>query len=630
MPSPKQKLWLCQNCETLNPLSSLSCEVCGDDIPCEFRPPFIKTFKSSSKVINSDENLTISWSTVNAKYVSLNGVRVAANGNKEILATENIILKASNPNGRVEKNIKIKVLYNFELLEFALSDEQILYGNQCLVKWKARNLKRVIFNGKDLKTDSAITLKPKKSSSYSIIFEGIDGSFIRKDFNIEVVYPKPLILLNKPEYGVIGKTIHISWNTENVSHAIVDGKRYAEKSSIKWIYSKEEQSKIIEFYGLDGVPIQKEIRIREGLPPSVTSCTLSGYIFKYGDECTVNWEGEHIINWYISSEHIFSNQKKSASFKVLNNTIKVHFIGENDVVTIKEIPIDVIYDPIVKECKISTLHPQKGKPCVIEWNTEHIVKANIRRKTYPAIGSYTFTPQKNTNVIVEFVGERGEIILKELFVKLPPIRVTLFKANTDNVLRGNVCTISWNADNVEFVKIKEMRFQSIDSYSFTPYQQEKITVEFYGSDGTILVKSITINVRIPEIVVNSLSCSQYNNIKRGQTITINWKSSNVKYITINGYSGIFQSCGSKDIIINDDTNVCFTFYGENGKNIARTINLKVKRRHGCLIFLFLLMFILSFTIVLYVLYPEVFNSNYAYRLSYSISSFLQQHGISQQ
>lgn len=626
MPSAKHKLWLCQNCETLNPLSSQSCEVCGDKMPREFRPPIIKTFKSSSKVINNDENLTISWSTENAKYVSLNGVRVAANGKKEILATETIILKASNPNGKVEKKIDVKVLYNLELLEFTISDEQVLYGNQCLVTWKARNLKRVVFNGRERKPDSSITLKPKKSRSYSVIFEGFDGVTIQKDFNLEVVYPKPLILINMPDYGEIGKTTQISWNTENVSHVIIDGKKYAEKSSIKWIYSKEEQCKIIAFYGLDGNPIYKEVRIREGLTPNITSCTLSGYMFKYGDECTVKWEGDYVTSWYINAEHMYSNRKKSASFKVLDNIISVHFIGENGAEIIKEIPIDVIYEPKVKKCEVSTKHPQKGKPCIIEWETEHIVKVNIGRKTYPAVGSYTFIPQKNSEIVIEFVGERGEILIEELFVELPPIRITLFKANTDNVLRGNVCTISWNADNVDFVKIKDVRYQRIGSYSFTPFQPEKITAYFYGSDGTILERSLNINVRIPEIYINSLRCSQYNNIKRGQTVTFTWNSSNVKYITIDGHTGRFHPCGTKDIIISKDTSVCFNFFGDNGKKQTRTINLRVKKRYGCLI-IFLLIALISFMVSICVLKPSLFNSEFAYDFSHMINKFLHQHGL---
>ena len=68
MPSAKQKLWLCQNCETLQPITQLTCEVCGEGIPVEC----LLNFKTSSDIINDgkeypfvDLGLSVLWAKYN-------------------------------------------------------------------------------------------------------------------------------------------------------------------------------------------------------------------------------------------------------------------------------------------------------------------------------------------------------------------------------------------------------------------------------------------------------------------------------------------------------------------------------------------------------------------------------------
>ena len=60
----------------------------------EFRQPLISMLKASSKQVRDNEFIVISWNTGFAKYVSLNGIRVSANGAKDIPATAKVTLKA--------------------------------------------------------------------------------------------------------------------------------------------------------------------------------------------------------------------------------------------------------------------------------------------------------------------------------------------------------------------------------------------------------------------------------------------------------------------------------------------------------------------------------------------------------
>ena len=61
------KLWLCPNCETLQPITQLTCEVCGESIPVEC----LLYFKKSSDIINDGEEypfVDLGLSVLWAKY----------------------------------------------------------------------------------------------------------------------------------------------------------------------------------------------------------------------------------------------------------------------------------------------------------------------------------------------------------------------------------------------------------------------------------------------------------------------------------------------------------------------------------------------------------------------------------
>lgn len=143
---PISKLWLCQNCETLQPLTQLTCEVCGESIPVEFRKPVISEFKASAKQARENDRLVFSWKTDFAKYVFLNGIRVSANGTKEIPATEKVTLKVSNGNGSIEKSMNIKVTHALELNDFTVNENNNEFGKDCVVTCNGRNIKKCLMS----------------------------------------------------------------------------------------------------------------------------------------------------------------------------------------------------------------------------------------------------------------------------------------------------------------------------------------------------------------------------------------------------------------------------------------------------------------------------------------------------
>lgn len=160
----------------------------------EFRKPVILDFKAYPKQVREKDFIVVSWKTEFAKYVYLNGIHVSSNGTREIPAAEKITIKASNGSERVEKNIKIKVIHALDLYEFWVDEDNIQIGKDCIVTWKGRYIKRVIFEGEELSPDGPIVFKPTRSS-YEVLFEGEDGETIKKTFVVHKKNDRGCLLL---------------------------------------------------------------------------------------------------------------------------------------------------------------------------------------------------------------------------------------------------------------------------------------------------------------------------------------------------------------------------------------------------------------------------------------------------
>ena len=137
---------------------------------------------------------------------------------------------------------------------------------------------------------------------------------------------------------------------------------------------------------------------------------------------------------------------------------------------------------------------------------------------------------------------------------------------------------------------------------------------------------IHIDVIIPEIHINKLSCTQYK-VKRGERVTITWNSQNVKHVAISGQTGTFLASGTKDLVIDQNKRLCITFYGDNGKEQTRYINIKIRKSNGCLILLLIFILMVLLAILVGKLYPEIYKHEIVRQIVTIVTRFLNQHGI---
>ncbi len=460
-------------------------------------PPTILSFDSTVEEVDENERITLRWSTEGAKYIFLNGTRVAANGSKELPASDKYFLKASNEFGTTESIVRVNVLHPIEITSFEVNQTDLIYGTPCIVTWSGRNVSNILIDGEEYGILSPLTFTPLESRSHIVTFEGFDGQVIEKSIDIDITFPEPVYNIETPKYGKPGAMVKIEWEMENVKRVQIGDCEFSPNGSFEWQYEQDDCSKTLRITGLDNTSFDVTIRIRPAHPPKINNVLLSKNKLKIGDLCRLSWLGDYVVEWFIEGQSIQDGNIKSANIKIDSEVIKVHFIGEDGTEVIRDVNIYIIHEPEVIECKFSPKLPVRGQLTRIEWKTKYVQKIKIGKASFFPEDHFEFVPYKNEDFQIHFIGEDKRIV-KDMHVTFPQISIQYFKSNSNNVIKGSNCVISWAATNVTRVEIKGKRYSPVGSFEYIPDSSETITAVFMGDDGSSERRSINIRVTEPK------------------------------------------------------------------------------------------------------------------------------------
>ena len=563
------KLWLCQNCETLHSLSQLTCEVCGEDIPMEFRQPIISAVKTSSKQVRDNEFIVISWNTNFAKYVSLNGIHVSAKGSQEIPATEKVTLKASNSNGSIEKSINIKVIHVLEIEEFSINDKNIQYGNDCIISWKGRNIKNVFFEGKELASEGSFAFKPKESSNYEVLFEGTDGDSTIKSFDIHVFYPSPIINVKAPAFAKNGEIVHVEWNTEHVSSVTIDGIERSLTGSYFWFFSETAKEKSIFFLDMKGDIHEHKVTVKEASLPTILTFNTSAEEINDNELVILRWTTSNAKYVFLNGTRVSANGSKNLS-AIENYTLK----ASNEFGSIERLlHVKVLHPVEITTFKVDQTNLNYGNPCVISWKGRNICKVTIDGQECNPISPLVFTPLESRTYVVTFEGHNGQIIEKIIDIDVTfPEPVCNIEASKYGK-PGKMVKVEWKMENVKCVEIGNLKFTPNGSFEWE-YAPEDCckTLHIIGLDNVSFNKFIKIRAaHCPEISNILLSKDKF---KIGDFCNLSWSGNYIDEWYIEGQSRQDGNLKTVQIKIESE-NIKIHFIGEDGTEITRDIEVYI-------------------------------------------------------
>ena len=124
--------------------------------------PIINSFSSNLSSINTNDSITLSWSSSNTTSCNASGDldewqgSLASNGSKVITLNTSgtfvLVLTCSNINGRTDsKNISIQVISdnisNPKITAFTLSSNSITVNNSITVTWSSENASSCLASG---------------------------------------------------------------------------------------------------------------------------------------------------------------------------------------------------------------------------------------------------------------------------------------------------------------------------------------------------------------------------------------------------------------------------------------------------------------------------------------------------
>ncbi len=566
---PISKLWLCQNCETLQPLTQLTCEVCGESIPVEFRKPVISEFKASAKQARENDRLVFSWKTDFAKYVFLNGIRVSANGTKEIPATKKVTLKVSNGNGSIEKSINIKVTHALELNDFTVNENNIEFGKDCIVTWSGRNIKKVSFEGKEFSPEGPIVFQPTGSSDFVVLFVGVDGDTAKRSFAVHVFYPSPIININAPAFAKIGEIIHVNWNTEYVSFVKIDGIEQPLCGSFEWTFSEVNKDKSIIFIDMEGVPHEKTISVKEAIPPTILSFHSTAEEVVDNEQVILRWSTKNAKYIFLNGIRVAANGSKelpaldsyvlkaSNEFGATESTVRVNVLHPIEITYFEVIQTDLIY----------------GTPCIVAWSGRNVCNILIEGKEYGILSPLTFSPIESRTYVVTFEGFDGQVIEKSIDIDIT-FPEPVFNIETSKYGQpGTMVKIEWEMEYVKSVKIGDFEVSPNGAFEWQ-YEQDDCskTLHITGLDNTSFDKTITIRAAHPPIINNILLSK--DKLKKGDSCRLSWSGDYVEEWFVEDQSK--QGGDVRSTIVKIDSEVINVhFIGEEGTEITKNVNIYI-------------------------------------------------------
>ncbi len=480
----------------------------------EALPPRILSFDSNVKEVNDDQSVTLSWTTENARYVSLNGTRVSANGTGDWPASCDYVLKVSNKFGVVTSAIKINVLHPVQITSFKVNKTELNYGTPCFAEWTGSNVKYIFIDGKKHRVISPLTFTPKESRPYTIRFKGPDDNIVEKSIGIYVIVPEPILNIETPKYGIPGATVKIMWQMENVKSVKIGGLTYSPNDSYEWCYEKEDCSRTLLITKVDDTTLEKTIEIRPAYAPEINSIVLSEEKVKIGDFCRLSWSGNYVDKWFIEGKSTQSGDVNSIHVKVMSEVIKVHFVGEDGREIKRDINVELIPEPgedehfravpeiQIEEVSASRNYIKAGETVTLTWNSNYVKSVTISDiiGEKASSGSIDIVIREPKRICFTFNGINGAIKRRYVQVNIiPHLQNARIIVSNNEVNKGESCTIKWYADNAKYVMINGVIRSMNQWYEFNPSYSQSIKVIFYGNDGSTCERSVYILVKEQEI-----------------------------------------------------------------------------------------------------------------------------------
>ena len=339
-----------------------------------------------------------------------------------------------------------------------------------------------------------------------------------------------------------GSYVHLVWETKNAPYCFINGARVGSSGEGDFVVESEFVLKATKNKDLGFE--EKRIKFTILPNPEILEFNVSNKRIKYGESLRVSWVAVDVSKVLLSDRTQEYKCIDSVNlFPKTNQSYSFSFVSDSGDVIKKEVPITVeIPNPNIQILEWPPKQCPRLQTVRLSWRSEYVKNVEYNGVSYKKDDAIELFLNNDIHNVLVFHGEDGSTYPCRVDVEVyAPIKI---KSCTEQltIRAGEEGTISWCAENVDYVLIETEKFGAKDEYTIkAPFVNNPsiqhyniLFVSKYQTDRRI----VDANILPPSPVIKSLSIDGQTYLT-GEKIHISWSSENVKKVTIVGESNSF-------------------------------------------------------------------------------------------
>ncbi len=228
-----------------------------------------------------------------------------------------------------------------------------------------------------------------------------------------------------------------------------------------------------------------------------------------------------------------------------------------------------------------------GNATTLQWSSENLTNLSINNGVgaVSASGTREVSPSATTTYVISGqniqTGETVNASVTITVLPVPTVATLTLTASATQINPGNSVVLQWQSTQLSNLSISQ-NIGSVDANgtrTVTPGATTTYTITGQKGDGSTMQASVTITV-IPVVVAKTPSLgisASASKIKVGESVTLQWQSSNVTDLSINPAIGAVGASGTLQVSPKVTTTYEISAKTGSGKIIKATVTVQVQQ-----------------------------------------------------
>lgn len=246
-----------------------------------------------------------------------------------------------------------------------------------------------------------------------------------------------------------GHLVHLIWETKNSSFCFINGVKVKSSGEKDFIVENKFVLKVTNNVGFE----EKVLNFAVIPNPKIVEFSISKQNIIYNKSTIVRWRTEDIKEVLLNDSHKYAPNDIITLSPLINTTYSLCFCGINGEKITKSFSIGVtIPGPNIHIHRPASAFPY-GAVADLAWYSDYVKYVEFRGKHYAPSDHIQLNLIENIHDELVFYGENGKTYRRPLDVEVyNPIKI-LNCSKTLTLRTGEVGTIKWDAQNVDYVLV---------------------------------------------------------------------------------------------------------------------------------------------------------------------------------